>query len=194
MPTYTIQVATAADSVLARDAIVNTFHVDDKGAFSDPDGLAEDTVGIWQQLYGAARQIEARVYDTGTAPNFPLGQFIANAGQAPASTFPREVALCLSYYGERNLPRTRGRMYVCAAIASNLVPNKVRPSLGDMNALLDHADRISGLGGADVDWITFSSVDGSNEPVQTAWVDDEWDTMRSRGLRATTRTIRSQSG
>jgi hypothetical protein len=194
MATYKLQVATAADSILARDAIVNTFHLDDHGVTSDPDGLAQDTCELWQTLYGSNRQIETRVYDTDAPPNFPVGQAIVQAGLAPASLFPREVALCLSYYGERNLPRTRGRMYICAGIASNVVPGKVRPTLGDMNALLDLADGISGLGGLDVDWITWSQVDGTHEPVQTAWVDDEWDTMRSRGLRATTRTIRSQSG
>jgi hypothetical protein len=194
MATYKLQVATAADSILARDAIVNTFHLDDHGVTSDPDGLAADTVDLWQTLYGSNRQIECRVYDTGAAPNFPVGQAIEGVGLAPASVFPREVALCLSFYGERNLPRTRGRIYVCAGIASNIVPSKVRPSLGDMTALLDLADGISGLGGLDVDWITWSQVDGSHEPVQTAWVDNEWDTMRSRGLRATTRETRSQSG
>ena len=187
MAKYLMQVSSAADSILARDLVVNTFHLSDVGTGSDPTQLCTDTVALWQSLYGSARQIECRAYDAEQPTSFPVGQAIVNVGAAPASAFPREVALCLSYYGERNLPRTRGRIYICAALATNIVANKIRPSAGDRSPLLTLAQGIADLGGVDVDWVTWSRVDGANEKVQNAWVDDEWDTIRSRGLRATTR-------
>jgi hypothetical protein len=43
------------------------------------------------------------------------------------------------------------------------------------------------LGGPDWKFGTWSRVKQTFKQSQVAWVDDEWDTQRSRGLRATTR-------
>lgn len=188
MATYKLQLVTASDSLLARDSIVNTFHLDDHGIGSDPENLIVSAVELWQTFYGETRQIRGLVYDTGAAPNYPKAEHVVNEGVAGEANFPREVALCLSYYGERNLPRTRGRIYLCAAIARNFGADHVRPTPGDMAYVMMLAQGIADLGGADVDWITWSSIDGAHEKVQHAWCDNEWDTMRSRGLRSTTRT------
>jgi hypothetical protein len=40
---------------------------------------------------------------------------------------------------------------------------------------------------AQTNWIVYSKVAGAGYGVSDYWVDDEWDTQRSRGLRATTR-------
>jgi hypothetical protein len=37
------------------------------------------------------------------------------------------------------------------------------------------------------DWVLRSPTDKAFKPITDVWVDDEWDTMRSRGLRATQR-------
>ena len=43
------------------------------------------------------------------------------------------------------------------------------------------------LGGVNVDWQVYSPTDGVGRTVKSYWCDDEWDTMRSRGLRSTMR-------
>lgn len=188
MATYKVQVSAAVDTILPRDRIVNTFHLDDHGVTSDPNGLAEDACGVFETLYGSAREIAVRLYDTGDAPNYPVGEFVRQAGQAgAASSDPREVALCLSYYGERNLPRTRGRMYICVAACQNVSANGVRPNAFAGQQLLDLANGIAGLGGPDVDWVWWSTINGDHGPVKHSYVDDEWDTVRKRGLRSSTR-------
>jgi hypothetical protein len=48
-------------------------------------------------------------------------------------------------------------------------------------------DALGALGGVDVDWSVHSPTAGTTEKVEHYWCDDEWDTVRSRGLRATTR-------
>lgn len=189
MAKYLFQVAQAADSILARDQVVNTFHLSDVGTGSDPGQLARDTIDLWQTLVGAQRQIEVRVYNAEAASGPPVAVEIENVGQAPASGFPREVALCLSYYGERNLPRTRGRIYLCAALLTNATVNQVRPDNSNRALAMQLGAGLANLGGADVDWVTWSRIDGANEKVQHYWCDDEWDTIRSRGLRATTRNV-----
>lgn len=194
MATYKVQVSTALDTILPRDRIVNTFHLDDHGALSDPSGLAEDTGALFETIYSSGREIDVRLYDTGSPPNYPLGQHVRNLGvPGPASTRPREVAICLSYYGERNLPRTRGRMYICVAAGQNLTMSTNRPNEFAANQCLDLATGIAGLGGPDVDWIYWSSIDGSHGPVKHAFVDDEWDTVRKRGFKPSTRWQRSYS-
>lgn len=189
MATYLVQVNVFKDSALPRDRIVNTFHLDDHGVSTDPDGLAQDTAELFAITYGNNGEIRVRVYPTGPPPNYPVGEGVVNAGQVGTSGGPREVALCLSYFGERNLPRTRGRIYIAAASCANItIGNKVRPSTNDMNIALALGQGIADLGGPDVDWIYWSTLQGNaHGPVKTVWVDDEWDTIRSRGLRATTR-------
>jgi hypothetical protein len=184
-----VQVAVAADSLLPRDRIVNTFHLNnDGGLFTDEDwaGIAEDTATLFSTLYTGTREINVRVYDArGAAPHFPKGQFTRNVGTQNPSNSPREVACCLSYYGERNLPHTRGRMYICSTVAA--MSGGPRPVIGDANKLFDLADGIAGLGGLDVDWQVYSPTTDAAENVQHCWVDDEWDTIRSRGLRGAAR-------
>lgn len=194
MPLLKLVVSSCADTILARDRTVNTFHLNKEGlGTGDADALAADAIGVFQQWYGNAREIRCDVYEArGPAPHFPVGSAIVNEGVAPQSASAREVAVCLSYYGERNLPRTRGRMYLgvgSAGLNSNgpFIPTSFR------GFALDLADGIAGLGGLDVDWQVYSPTSDAAENVQHAWVDDEWDTIRSRGLRATTRDQRAIS-
>lgn len=187
MSLYHVQVASAHESLLARDQIVNTFWINEDGVTQgfDGDDLASDVCDAWEILYGVTR-IETRIYEArGAAPHFPVGQFVKNPAAVKQGGGPREVALCLSYYGERNLPRTRGRMYICAALAG--LASSTRPSPGNQDVVLAHAGRIAALGGLNIDWQVYSPTSDQAENVQHAYVDDEWDTIRSRGLKPTQR-------
>lgn len=195
MPKYKLQVSVAADSVLPRDRLVNTFHVDDHGITSDPAKLALDTANIWKNSWmegSAAREILVKVYEIGPAPQFPKAEAVLHKGVAATSAFPREIALCLSFYATRNLPRQRGRMYLPLA-ATTWSPG-VRPTQTIRDRAIALGQAISGLGGADVDWIVWSKVAQAGLKVTNLWCDDEWDTVRRRGLKAVERTQAATSG
>jgi hypothetical protein len=38
-------------------------------------------------------------------------------------------------------------------------------------------------------WVVYSRKTGGDAQVTNVWVDDEWDTVRSRGLRGTVRDL-----
>jgi len=192
MPLYRAQVITQLDSLLARDAIVNTLHFDDAGALSDPEGLAGDLADIFLAGWTySATQTTVKFYEVGTPPNYPVATVIRNEGAFVDSQGPREVALCLSYYSERNLPSRRGRIYLCIAQATNHSYGR-RPQVSQRAAALALASAFAGLGGADVDWVVYSPKTGQHWDVTHAWCDDEWDVMRKRGLKATTRELQAQ--
>jgi len=193
MPVWKLQCQFGADSALPRDRFVITPHFNDAGSTTDPQGLCDDLadalVGWLTQVTTPAREVLVKAYDAqGTVPVFPQGEAIRNGNVYPESGSPREVALCLSYYNERNLPRRRGRLYVPAPmIATGLSGPRPNAALRDRVALL--VPIFTGLGGADVDWCVYSRREDTARPVTHWWVDDEWDVQRRRGLRSTTRTL-----
>lgn len=189
MPLLRFQVAAQMDSTLPRDALVNTLHFNDQGVGSDADGLCADLLAIFQSgWYANPCQITVDAYNVGAPPQYPVGHAEANMGLSPASSCAREVSICLSYYATRNLPRQRGRIYL-ALCGTSYANDTARPPTARMTAALDLATDFSNLGGVDVDWQVYSPTDAVGRNVTNAWVDDEWDTMRSRGLRGSARQL-----
>lgn len=196
MPIWRAQVIWGADSDLARDRLVITPHFDDKGLATDPVGLATDlaaalnTWGGW----GSIRRTQVKMYDAqGTPPVFPQADVITNQAGYPVSGSPRELAMCLSFFAERNVARRRGRLYIPCPILTGGSP-VVRPSLTNRQKVAELAPIFAGLGGADVDWVVYSRADDTGRKVTDWWVDDEWDVIRSRGLTRTTRTAGTTGG
>jgi hypothetical protein len=93
------------------------------------------------------------------------------------------VSLCLSYFSERNLPRFRGRLFIGPWNFA-----EERPNTSAINSLMTLATGLAAVGGIDVDWGLWSPSRNAFSKITNVWVDNEWDTQRSRGLRATTRT------
>jgi hypothetical protein len=189
-----MQVSFGADSALPRDRFVITPHFNDAGATTDPQGLADDLAdgiaGIITQTPIPTREIVVKAYDAqGTKPVYPQGTAVRNANAYPASGIPRELALCLSFYSERNVPRSRGRLYIPLALIIGTSVSGSRPREQDRTALGLFPPVFTGLGGADVDWCVYSRSDNVARPVTHWYVDDEFDIQRRRGLRATTRTL-----
>jgi len=187
MPLYRAQVTAWADSTLARDGVQITPHFFDWGATSDPENLAEDLADAMATYYGVARQLSVKIYNAqAPKPNEPLHEAIRGLGLSPASPSPRETAVCLSYYAGSNAPRKRGRFYLpigCMFSGLGVRPSgAIRDKAGALAPILEQ------LGGVDVDWVVYSRVDNTSRAVTNWWVDDEWDTVRSRGLRGTART------
>lgn len=193
MAKHKYQISAQVDSALPRDRIINTLYFDHTGALEDLNQfcgqLAQVFVDKW---YNTTAEIKVKAYNLGSAPNYPVGEAVKNAGQTGTSAGPREVALCLSYYRERNVPRQRGRIYL--PNFGTLPFTAVRPTTAQRQKVLDLATALTGVGGVDVDWIQHSTADGSSGKVTDAYCDDEWDTMRRRGLKATTRSTLSGLG
>lgn len=188
MPVWKLQTQIWMDSVLARDAFVITPHFNQGGIGSDAQSLCDDWAAFIDTWTPLVHQITVKAYDAqGSVPVYPEGEATLNVGSAPAGDAPREVALCLSFYADRNIPRHRGRLYIPHNIVNT--SESLRPSAGERDFLGELAQGAADLGGVDTDWCIFSRSDNVARSVSTWWVDDEWDTVRSRGLRATTRTM-----
>lgn len=193
MPVWKLQTAIGGDSALARDKCIITPHFNDSGVGTDPQGLCDDWAAAVHTWLGVTREINVKAYDAqGATPVYPQGETTINIGANPPANAPREVALCLSFFSARNVRRQRGRLYLPVPLfwGGQL---GVRPStpIMDMCALLVPA--LTGLGGADVDWCVYSKVDDEARPVTNWWIDNEWDTIRSRGLRGTSRAVGTTS-
>ena len=107
---------------------------------------------------------------------------------------PREVALCLSYWATRNLPRNRGRIYTGPWITGT-----ERPAPAAIALLQTLKQGLANIGGTDIQWCVYSPTTPGGlglqfKKVSGAWIDNEWDTIRSRGLRATTRDATAIEG
>lgn len=194
MPLYRAQVAIALDTLLAKDALVNVLHFDDAGALSDPQGLAEDLATIYrEQWVYSDTQIAVTFYEVGPPPNYPVATHIRHEGIVSPSQGPREIALCLSFYSERNLPSRRGRIYlpVCAAVDHSYGR---RPNAQQMNQAMACGNYFSALGGADVDWVVYSQKTKQHWDISNTWCDDEWDVQRRRGLKPSTRQVADVTG
>jgi len=189
------QIAWHPDSALPRDAVtVNPHFENTAGPFLDAEwgDFADDLATAMATYGGNAYQTVVKIYDAqGTPPVFPIATKTKLPGVHSASSWPREVALCLSYYSGQNVPRRRGRLFVPIAVLRS-TPG-LRPDAAQRTKALDLGGLLANAGGADVDWVVWSKVDGDARPVSNSWVDDEWDTMRSRGLKSTTRSVATHS-
>jgi hypothetical protein len=128
-----------------------------------------------------------KAYDAAKAPpNYPLA-IAEQVGVVPGNDRPREVALCLSYFVTFNRPSYRGRLYLPTRWLTGSLPQ--RPSATQKTEALSFGqDVLSRNLPTGAKWIVWSTKLKQNMgPVGNIWVDDEWDTVRSRGLRPTSR-------
>ena len=180
----------------ARDVITNTLYFKHNLGISlsaDFDNIATDLANLFNgatDFFRGCNQIETRLYSMEDAEPRPIrGKKVV--ARSYIASGAREVALCLSFRGERNLKRERGRIYL-GPTSGQANP---RPGSTLLDAAIAVANGLAGIGGVDVDWCVYSpttyqaTADYSEafKPVQASWCDDEWDVQRSRGLRATTR-------
>jgi hypothetical protein len=186
------------ESNLPRDRVVITphFRVTALDEPTDAQSLVDDLADglkAWHAARGL-RELDVRAYDvenpgTRDAPVPPLATALRDSGQAPSDGGPRELAICLSYYNTHpGLKRQRGRLYLPWIVVKGSqstdtprVPNTPQQTVADLVPIF------TGLGGVNVDWVIWSRADQVARPVTNWWVDNEWDVIRKRGLRATGR-------
>jgi hypothetical protein len=121
---------------------------------------------------------------------------------------PEEVALCLSYYTDRNLPSHRGRLYIGPFNGSALGTGGAagRPSTNLTTALTAGAARLIPIGFPAIDyggltnpagvpssvttaWALYSPKLATFAAIEHGWVDDEWDGQSRRRVEASTRFL-----
>lgn len=194
MPIVRAQASFMMDTAFPRDRMVMTPHFNVGFNVTNPvenvDGtqLAQDLADALDGWSAGSQEINVRIYDAqGTPPVQPIGNVTKNVGVVGQSAQPREVALCLSYYSGINMPKRRGRLYMPAALLDFQSAQRL-PSTANIAQGTALAGILQALGGTNVDWVVYSRVDDAAHPVTNYWIDNEWDTMRSRGGRATTRT------
>jgi hypothetical protein len=189
------QCAFTMDTAFPRDKIAINPVFELTGAIEDADALAEalaDALTAWK---AAACELTVKTYDVqGTRPVYPNGQAVNDVGIIGASGSPREIALCLSFYAERNVPRQRGRLYVPFCLQSTSSTVGRRPTVPQQQRVADLVPIFAGLGGPDVDWGIWSTRDNEFRKVTNWWVDNEWDVIRSRGQRSDSRLSGTTSG
>lgn len=166
----------------AESAIVNTLYFNVSGSVDEPNyqSLGDDLAAIWRaRPWCTGRFLDVRGYDMADPEPRPqkyLGR--TQTSGTPVSS-PHQVALCLSYYADRNLPSSRGRIYTGPwAVGGEYATN------AQISGLIGLAGALAGLGGLNVDWSLYSPKTGTATRINHAWVDDSWDIIRSRKLPA----------
>lgn len=184
MPIYRATIAFPMDSALPRDEICINPHYSGTDAQLLANSLKANLIAC---SYVATAPFKIKVYDaTKAPPSYPLATAEQVATPRNSST-PREVALCLSYYAQFNRPTFRGRVYLHPILFGGGAID-VRPSgTQRTNALSWKGVLGTGLPPSTY-WGVYSRKTGGMSQITNVWVDDEWDTMRSRGMRSTTRT------
>ena len=187
---------------LPRDDVVNTIYLDTdpepvSGEITTPDygALAQDVAALWagsRAWPDQVKDIYVKAYDMGQdEPREVKADRLVVPANRSSSGGPREVALCLSFYSQRNLPRNRGRLYLGPFTAGQV--NTERPAADVIAAAMALGAGIANIGGTNVDWCVRSSVDNVYRKVTNYWVDNEWDHIRARGYKATSRSTATTS-
>lgn len=201
--TYRFAISMPVTDLLPRNRVQNVVHLEHTiGGLVDTDleGMCQDIVGMYQARYGHAdKEIECKAYDVDAVPNYPRASVVVNPGVFWTAGHPREVALCLSFAGNnRGNRRERGRIYLAPYLQTTQTVDFERPNAGLMTWALQFYTEPNAsfpdLGGVDWKFGVWSRVAQKFTQSQQAWVNDEWDTQRRRGLRETTRQSANREG
>jgi len=109
------------------------------------------------------------------------------------NALPSECSLCLSYAAGpiTGIPAAsrRGRIFLGPLKSDWLVGSApARPNLGRVQNVMNAWESFQTVVGSDsLQGHVWSRTRGDVYPIVRAWMDDEFDTMRSRGTRSTTR-------
>ncbi len=187
MAEYALQVALHNFSGLPRDDAVNTlyYQVDAPdtlgGTMDDIAAAYVAKAGFINEVY-QGMTIKAYAHPAGGAPLDTRSYSAAFA----AGEGPTEVALALSYSaddGVAGAPRRRGRIFLPFFNSGR------RPSATMINALLSFGQDLASIGFAgNTTWKLYSRANAGLLTIESISVDNEWDTQRRRGMKATSRT------
>lgn len=189
-------------SGLPEDVAVNVFHSissDDAHAAAFADHLVtfyNAIDGLLSSLLSsAASAATVSTYDLADAePRVPT-DVQAFTLTVNASNLAPEMAICMSFQGIKisGLPqaRRRGRVYL-GPLGGIHDSTTGRPQTGHITTLTTAADTL--LTSTSVDplsglWAVYSPTDAQTIPVNNGWIDNEYDVIRSRGRKPTSRSL-----
>jgi hypothetical protein len=193
MGNFRFQVINHNPASPVRDQIVNTFYLQSSVLTinEDLDQLCTDAAVLWRTNVAHFGTITVRAYDMADPlPRRPKAEESATI-TATTQFMPLEVACCLSFYAGSNTPRRRGRLYLGPWPAAEV---GLKPPASVITKCNNIADGLANLGGADISWQQYSPTNDEFHKVSNVWVDNEWDTVRSRGRIADVRNARALEG
>lgn len=210
MPTYRAQVIIPAVNGLARDAMTNTYHFIDFVPQPLAD-LADDVTPLIETLYEAIYTGSSRGssgyswllstikwYDLSEPqPRVPYITSLPINVTPQASVIPQEVSLVASFQANpiSGIPqsRRRGRVYLGGlgtgwmdASGSGQPPRFNSTAIASVATAFDNFR--TAVAGTSARWAVWSTVDQAAYLVDNGWVENDPDTQRRRGARATVRT------
>lgn len=210
---FRVQVVMQAPSGLPEDQFVNNWYFrNDDNPLINPDTLAGYMKSVLDAFYdqqnGSATSTVAswltnfqsvvyKVYDLVEAtPRYPITDPLDASwtGGASGSVLPREVACCLSYQSG-NGPRRRGRLYIGPLRNTTVTIQDNHPVPEDdfELALMESAVNVLNTS-ENVTWMQVSPTAGAAWEVTGGWVDNAFDTQRSRGKSPSSRRRYDSSG
>lgn len=171
------------DSTLPRDTMTISPHYFGDDAQALADRIKTNLIAIPE--VASTTPFKISIYNAqAPPPSFPL----ATASQvvaSPATSAPRELALCLSYYSTYNRPRYRGRLYIPVCFLGSGIG--LRPTTTQITKALSWGNALGKGLPTGHNWVVYSRRNDQSYGVSNTWVDDEWDIIRTRGLKGTTR-------
>lgn len=199
MPLYKCQVTLNMTDGLAENAATNTWYFDATSTTTLED--ASIALGDW---YRATDLLLSSLVDEDNVlrtfydmadpePRAPVKEGLINALTVATSAAPTEVALVMAYQAVKvaGLPqaRRRGRVYL-GPLGDNVFDATGRVPPGTVQVVRDAGAALLAASNAasDWSWVQYSSVGQEATPVVNGWVDNEWDTQRRRGRKASVRS------
>ncbi len=209
------QVVLAGTTGFPRDNVVNTFHFDRAGSTvplatvlplvrdaligfynSAPTSTSANPICNWIStlMDRGANKSTVKIYDLSQpAPRVPtIYQFQLGAASSSDTGLPTEVAMCLSLKTATLTRRGRGRVFIGPLVQPAVVfdPPNIHPNGGLLNSLrysgADLRNAVNPSAGMPA-WSVYSRLANVMHTVTEVWVDNEFDTQRRRGHRATQR-------
>jgi hypothetical protein len=200
MPLYRHQFTVLAASNIAADNATNTmyFRADNLNALVAVEAAAQafyiELAAVMGDYVKAVDNVTFKAYDMANPePRVPVRTGTFNVPEGNTLTLPTEVAMVLSFQAAKisGVPqaRRRGRIYV-PFIRGSLIGNDSRPLPGAITTLVTAGDNLltASDAAATWKWVVYSPTTGADVVVSDGWVDNEYDTQRRRGRKATTRT------
>lgn len=222
-----IEAYTQSPTGLPKDRFVNIWHfLDVTGApatdvaamafrkindfFTTPGGSGPTPVGNFLERT-LSDQMTLIGYDFAAAkPRPELGTAVFVKGSAGSIGMPEEVAVCLSYYTDRNVASKRGRLYIGPlniGALDGIANSPARPKAAMTSAMQDGGTRLIAIGppaasstfvtntlsgagsAAGTAWALYSPKLGTFAAVEHGWIDDEWDGQSRRRVEASGRVL-----
>ena len=206
MGVFRAQVNTEAFSGDSADVAVTNFYVlsDTTPDASDMDDWRDAITNLWNNTKNSfawlgratgPHSIKFYAEDTGV-PNYPFGERVFSFSSSGAAyDLPAEVSLAISYANDslNSIPRARrrGRVYLSgfgggSNTAGRPATTYVSDIADDLEAYVNEVNLIP-----DLTACVYSRTNTAGYAIERVWVDNEWDTMRSRGGTATLRETRN---